>query len=108
MDKKYYIKLVNNYFKNNKVRKVFYEQIDLFFNKENVEIKKYSIGDLVELYPNYLIHGTKSNVDNLKKIKESGLLAVEFYDKEYENQKKPYIHVNFGILKKELHKRLYR
>lgn len=90
MEKQYYYNLVNKYFKSKEVRKKFYEQIDMFFNALPVKQKKYKIGDYVELSKNYLMHGTKIKPDELTKIKNNGLLGVEFYDKEYSNQKKPY------------------
>ncbi len=90
MEKEFYYNLVNKYFKNKVVRKKFYEQIDMFFNVLPIEHKKYNVGDYVELGKNYLMHGTKIKPEELIKIKNNGLLGVEFYDKEYSNQKKPY------------------
>lgn len=87
-----YNELINKYFKNNKVKKCFFNQVDLYNKiKENIIIhNKYNIGDKVILNKGTLLHGTRISVDNLFKIKEKGILAVEFYDKKYPNQKKPY------------------
>ena len=90
MEKEFYYNLVNKYFKNKIVKKKFYEQIDMFFSVGSIRPKKYNIGDYVELDKDYLIHGTKIKVEKLNKIKTNGLLGIEFYDKEYSNQKKPY------------------
>ena len=87
-----YVDLINKYFKNKKVKECFLHQLSLYNQiKENVVINnKYNIGDKVFLNRGTLLHGTKVDVDNLSKIKENGILAVEFYDKQYPNQKKPY------------------
>lgn len=96
-----YNELINKYFKNNKVKKCFLNQVDLYNKiKETIIIhNKYNIGDKVVLNKGTLLHGTRISVDNLFKIKEKGILAVEFYDKKYPNQKN-HILLNFGILKK--------
>ena len=87
-----YVDLINKYFKNKKVKECFLHQLSLYNQiKENVVINnKYNIGDKVFLNRGTLLHGTKVDVDNLSIIKENGILAVEFYDKQYPNQKKPY------------------
>ena len=105
MNKEYYYSLINKYFKNKKVKDVFYKQIDLFFDVKHTNNRKYMKDDLVELNNYNLIHGTKAGIKDLNKIKETGLLSVEFYDKEYNNQKNPYScefwHIKENILLKD-------
>lgn len=79
------------YFRGEKTIKIFSEQYNNFYNANIQQIKKYSIGDEVQLNKNSLIHGTRIPIDNLSKVKENGLIASEFYENETRAKKKPYI-----------------
>jgi len=101
--KEEYIKRINKYFKNKKVRNKFLEQLELFYKikESKLSLPKYEIGTDITLNKYHLLHGTRVKVNELNKIKETGLIAVEFYDKEYENQKKPYTS-EFWTIKEEI------
>jgi len=89
--KEIYLEKINKYFKNNKIKKIFKEQLELFYRISEMNIeKKYNIGDEVILNKNYLIHGTRTKINDINNISKHGLVAVEFHDKQYPNQKKPY------------------
>lgn len=106
--KEEYIKKINKYFKNKLVRNKFIEQLNLFYKikESNIDLPKYKIGSNINLNKYNLLHGTKIKADELYKIKENGLIAVEFYDKEYANQKKPYT-CEFWTIKEDIYLKEY-
>lgn len=97
MNKEKYIGLVNKYFKrSNTTKKIFVEQIENFYNCKNNNINNYKVGDIVKYTKDTLIHGTRLKYSELHVIKESGLIASEFY-KGLEKKKKPFIIEFFSV-----------
>ncbi len=97
MNKEKYIELVNQYFKyHKKVKEIFLDQINIYFNAKNNNKIEYKVGDIVNVTPNTLIHGTRLKINELDKIKTTGLIASEFY-KEKENKKKPFVIEFFNV-----------
>lgn len=79
------------YFNLEKTIKLFEQQYENFCKANRKQIKKYNIGDEIILDNNSLIHGTRIPLDNLYKVKENGLVASEFYEKEPRIKKKPFV-----------------
>ena len=97
MNKEKYIGLVNKYFKrSNTTKKIFVEQIENFYDCHNKNKNDYKVGDIVKYTKNTLIHGTRLSYKELNLIKETGLVASEFY-KGLEKKKKPFIIEFFSV-----------
>ena len=97
MNKERYISLVNKYFKRSGItKKIFIEQVENFYNCENKNKIDYKIGDLVRYTKNTLIHGTRLSYEELNLIKETGIVASEFY-KGLEKKKKPFVVEFFSV-----------
>lgn len=87
--------IVNKYFKHKrKAYVLLQEQIDKFYKLQaeyKIDNEKHSLGDNILLDSNTLIHGTRIATNELKTIKEYGLLAPEFFGKYSKNKKKPFV-----------------
>ena len=91
MNKEDYLKRISEFKISNNSKKMFAEQIDLFYSHSNLENKKYNIGDSIKLSKNSLIHGSRAKMIELEIISKVGLISSEFYSEVNAQKKKPYV-----------------
>lgn len=97
--KQEYIQKVNELFKENeKVKNIFIDQINLFYDI-NEKYKKtpstYKIGDMVYLKKGTFLHGAKhvtnqyGNLGDIEDIKSEGIISIDFIYEYNQNKKTP-------------------
>ena len=97
--KQEYIQKVNELFKENeKVKNIFINQINLFYDI-NEKYKKipltYKIGDMVYLKKGTFLHGAKhvtnqyGNLGDIDDIKNEGIISIDFIYEYNQNKKTP-------------------
>ena len=72
-------------------KELFQTQIKLFQSYNKIHHANYKIGDVVTLDNYTLIHGSRANLEELKIISKTGLIASEFYSNTPIKKKKPYV-----------------
>ena len=80
MNKNYYIKIAKNKFKG-KALKTVLNQIELFYNTEEVIKTKYRIGEFIHLKKGTFLHGLGLSPDAFDLIVENGFIAKDFTTK---------------------------
>ncbi len=80
MNKNDYIKISSKKFKG-KALKMVLNQIEMFYNNEEVKKTKYSVGDLVYLKKGTFLHGLGLSPDAFDLIVEKGFIAKDFTGK---------------------------
>ena len=99
MNKEKYIERVQELFKDNKkVREIFINQINLFYeaneNYKNPPVT-YKKGDFVKLKKGTFLHGAKhvtdnyANLGNIDDIKDEGIISIDFIYEYNQNKKTP-------------------
>ena len=91
MTKEDYKKLIETFKINKNSKKLFIEQVNLFFEYSNSNYPECKVGDSVRLSKNNLIHGSRAKLSDLEKIAKNGLISSEFYSDVNYQKKKPYV-----------------
>lgn len=91
MNREFFERIIEEKFKNDITKQIFFEQINNYFTYNEENTNRYKEGEDVFLTTNSLIHGSRIDPREISKIKENGLIASEFYLKDNINKKKPYI-----------------
>lgn len=100
MDKREkYIQRANEIFRDNeKVKNIFINQINLFYDINEKYIKPqsiYKIGDMVRLKKGTFLHGAKhvinqyENLGDIEDIKNEGIISIDFIYEYNQNKKTP-------------------
>lgn len=91
MNKEEYLKQIEKFIINKAAKKLFAEQINLFYGYSNSNYPKYKVGDNIVLTKNNLIHGSRAKINDLEIISKLGLISSEFYSDINNQKKKPYV-----------------
>ena len=91
MEKEKYLHQVNKFKINKKSKRLFAEQVNLFYDYNNSNYQEYNIGDSIKLSNNNLIHGSRAKMNELEIISKEGLISSEFYSDFNPQKKKPYV-----------------
>lgn len=87
-----YITKLDSYNFSDDVKEIFEKQIISFYNhKKHTKLPKYNVGEEVKLTNLNLIHGSRTNLEELALISKSGLIASEFYNDNKTTKKKPFV-----------------
>ena len=83
--KEEYIKIINERIKEDRSRKILYNQIDNYFDAlekedKNYTYDRYEVGEDVKLKKGTLLHGTYKNIKGLEEIVTKGLVSSFFVD----------------------------
>lgn len=101
MDRKSVIRIVEERFNSIATKKLFFKQIDNYFEYNEINTKRYQEGEEVLLTTDSLIHGSRIEPEKVSIIKDNGLIASEFYSSDNIVKKKPYV-VEFWNVEKEM------
>lgn len=91
MSKEEYLKQIEKFKISKNSKKLFIEQVNLFYEYNNPDYLKYKLGDSVRLSKNNLIHGSRAKLTELEIISKIGLISSEFYSDFNFQKKKPYV-----------------
>lgn len=91
MSKEEYLKQIEKFKISKNSKKLFIEQVNLFYEYNNPDYLKYKLGDSVRLSKNNLIHGSRAKLTELEIISKIGLISSEFYSDFNSQKKKPYV-----------------
>ena len=92
LNSKIALKRAKKYFKKD-ARKLFEEHINLFYNySDDNFFNRYEVGTALKMDENFLIHGSRVDIEGLESIVKYGLVAPEFLKKGVnKKKKKPFV-----------------
>lgn len=91
MSKEKYLKQIERFKISKNSKKLFIEQVKLFYEYNNSCYSECKLGDSVRLSKNNLIHGSRAKLAELEIISKIGLISSEFYSDFNFQKKKPYV-----------------
>ncbi len=104
MDKYNFIQKSNKLFKDKKIKEMFTNQIELFYEiKQSKPIThKYKIGDDVILNKGHYLHGTRLTPDKYSYVSDLGIVSSDFFaDKPRKDNKKNFVS-EFWVVKEKI------
>ncbi len=104
MNKYDFIKKCDKFFKDKKIRKMFIEQIELFFKiKQSKPIThQYKVGDDVVLNKGHYLHGTRLTPDKYNNVSNLGIISSDFYADEPRKDNKKNFVSEFWVVKEKI------